>query len=195
MQAYSLLQASDVTGGNASVVFNVECYVVATPIGVLLRYPRVREAVRRAPPVDIEPHRHTTPKWVVHRVCCTHIYKRVQPNMSVSLYVRRQRLCATPFGVERYMCVAGSGGGTRYARLPPVIEVIPHSGYSSLNTDVSHYLTLSVWGMTRIDYSLVAHHTPMKHLFSYILHRPLISHSVALQGSRRRGQSCYRLKC
>ena len=28
-----------------------------------------------------------------------------------------------------YMCVAGSGGGTRYARLPPVIEVIPHSGY------------------------------------------------------------------
>ena len=86
-----------------------------------------------------------------------------------------------------YMCVAGSGGGTRYARLPPVIEVIPHSGYSSLNTDVSHYLTLSVWGMTRIDYSLVAHHTPMKHLFSYILHRPLISHFVALQGSRRRG--------
>ena len=27
------------------------------------------------------------------------------------------------------MCVAGSGGGTRYARLPPVIEMIPHSGY------------------------------------------------------------------
>ena len=37
-----------------------------------------------------------------------------------------------------YMCVAGSGGGTRYARLPPVIEIIPRSGYSSLNTDVSH---------------------------------------------------------
>ena len=28
-----------------------------------------------------------------------------------------------------YMCVAGSGGGTRFARLPPVIEIIPHSGY------------------------------------------------------------------
>ena len=189
MQAYSLLQASDVTGGNASVVFNVECYVVATPIGVLLRKPRVSEAVRRAPPVDIEPHRHTTPKWVVHRVGCTHRYKSVQ------LYMRRQRRCTTPDRGWVYMYVAGSGGGTRYARLPPVIEVIPHSGYSSLNTDDSHYLTLSVWGMTRIDYSHVAHHTPMKHLLSYISHRPLISHSVALQGSRRRGQSCYRLKC
>ena len=31
-----------------------------------------------------------------------------------------------------YMCVAGSGGGTRYARLPPVIEIIPRSGYLSL---------------------------------------------------------------
>ena len=30
-----------------------------------------------------------------------------------------------------YMCVAGSGGGTRYARLPPVIKIIPHSGYIS----------------------------------------------------------------
>ena len=30
-----------------------------------------------------------------------------------------------------YMCVAGSGGGTRYARLPPVIEIIPRSGYLS----------------------------------------------------------------
>ena len=29
------------------------------------------------------------------------------------------------------MCVAGSGGGTRYARLPPVIEVIPRSGYDT----------------------------------------------------------------
>ena len=27
------------------------------------------------------------------------------------------------------MCAAGSGGGTRFARLPPVIEVIPRSGY------------------------------------------------------------------
>ena len=30
-----------------------------------------------------------------------------------------------------YMCVAGSGGGTRYARLPPVIKIIPRSGYLS----------------------------------------------------------------
>ena len=37
--------------------------------------------------------------------------------------------CTTPFGVEMYMCVAGSGGGTRFARLPPVIEIIPRSGY------------------------------------------------------------------
>ena len=29
------------------------------------------------------------------------------------------------------MCVAGSGGGTRYARLPPVIEVIPRWGYDT----------------------------------------------------------------
>ena len=29
----------------------------------------------------------------------------------------------------RDVCVAGSGGGTRYARLPPVIEVKPLSGY------------------------------------------------------------------
>ena len=29
-----------------------------------------------------------------------------------------------------YMCVAGSGGGTRYARLPPVIEIIPLIGVS-----------------------------------------------------------------
>ena len=29
------------------------------------------------------------------------------------------------------MCVAGSGGGTRFARLPPVIEIIPRSGYRS----------------------------------------------------------------
>ena len=28
-----------------------------------------------------------------------------------------------------YMYVAGSGGGTRYARLPPVNEIIPRTGY------------------------------------------------------------------
>ena len=28
-----------------------------------------------------------------------------------------------------YMCAISSGGGTRYARLPPVIEIIPRSGY------------------------------------------------------------------
>ena len=28
----------------------------------------------------------------------------------------------------RDACVAGSGGGTRYARLPPVIEIIPRRG-------------------------------------------------------------------
>ena len=44
--------------------------------------------------------------------------------------------CATPIGVG-YMCVAGSGGGTRYARLPPVIEVIPRSGYLIPQTDAS----------------------------------------------------------
>ena len=33
-----------------------------------------------------------------------------------------------------YMCVAGSGGGTRYARLPPVIKIIPRSGYLSLHS-------------------------------------------------------------
>ena len=33
-----------------------------------------------------------------------------------------------------YMCVAGSGGGTRFARLPPVIEIIPRSGYLSLHS-------------------------------------------------------------
>ena len=36
-----------------------------------------------------------------------------------------------------YMYVAGSGGGTRYARLPPVIEVIPRSGYLLPRTDAS----------------------------------------------------------
>ena len=36
-----------------------------------------------------------------------------------------------PYRGRVYMCVAGSGGGTRYARLPPVIEIIPHSGYIS----------------------------------------------------------------
>ena len=36
-----------------------------------------------------------------------------------------------PYRGRVYMCVAGSGGGTRYARLPPVIEIIPHSGYLS----------------------------------------------------------------
>ena len=30
----------------------------------------------------------------------------------------------------RDACVAGSGGGTRYARLPPVIEIIPRRGIS-----------------------------------------------------------------
>ena len=70
------------------MVFNVECYVVATPIGVLLRKPRVSEAVRRAPPVDIEPHRHTTPKWVVHRVCCTYEYMRVRRAYRYILDVR-----------------------------------------------------------------------------------------------------------
>ena len=29
-----------------------------------------------------------------------------------------------------YMCVVGSGGGTRYARLPPVIKIIPRRGIS-----------------------------------------------------------------
>ena len=29
-----------------------------------------------------------------------------------------------------YMCVAGFGGGTRYARLPPVIKIIPRRGIS-----------------------------------------------------------------
>ena len=29
----------------------------------------------------------------------------------------------------RDVCVVGSGGGTRYARLPPVIEVKPLSAY------------------------------------------------------------------
>ena len=33
-----------------------------------------------------------------------------------------------------YMWVAGSGGGTRYARLPPVIAIIPRSGYLSLHS-------------------------------------------------------------
>ena len=36
-----------------------------------------------------------------------------------------------PYRGKVYMCVAGSGGGTRYARLPPVIKIIPHSGYIS----------------------------------------------------------------
>ena len=36
-----------------------------------------------------------------------------------------------PYRGRVYMCVAGSGGGTRYARLPPVIKIIPHSGYIS----------------------------------------------------------------
>ena len=34
-----------------------------------------------------------------------------------------------PYRGRVYMCVVGSGGGTRYARLPPVIEIIPRLGY------------------------------------------------------------------
>ena len=33
------------------------------------------------------------------------------------------------------MGVAYSGGGTRFARLPPVIEIIPRSGYITLRAD------------------------------------------------------------
>ena len=44
------------------------------------------------------------------------------------------------------MCVAGSGGGTRFARLPPVIEVIPRSGYCFF----AHLaLTFDKFGCTR----------------------------------------------
>ena len=36
-----------------------------------------------------------------------------------------------PYRGRVYMSVVGYGGGTRYARLPPVIDIIPHSGYIS----------------------------------------------------------------
>jgi len=46
--------------------------------------------------------------------------------MSVWQYSR----CATPVGVGVSICYH-AGGGTRFARLPPVIEIIPRSGYRS----------------------------------------------------------------
>ena len=39
------------------------------------------------------------------------------------------RDCVQPHSGQRGMCAAGSGGGTRYARLPPVNEIIPRTGY------------------------------------------------------------------
>ena len=54
------------------------------------------------------------------------------------------------------MCVAGSGGGTRFARLPPVIEIIPHSGY--LTHCVHLALTFDKFGGTRRGWA--AMHSP-----------------------------------
>ena len=54
--------------------------------------------------------------------------------MRVCSYNASITMCETVLSVYnpirgRDACVAGSGGGTRYARLPPVIEIIPRSGY------------------------------------------------------------------
>ena len=40
-----------------------------------------------------------------------------------------------PYRGRVCMGVAYSGGGTRFARLPPVIEIIPRSGYITLRAD------------------------------------------------------------
>ena len=39
-----------------------------------------------------------------------------------------------PYRGRVYMSVVGYGGGTRYARLPLVIKIIPRSGYLSLHS-------------------------------------------------------------
>ena len=54
--------------------------------------------------------------------------KRLSENSIISQTA--QPVC-NPIRGRVYMCVAGSGGGTRFARLPPVIEIIPRSGYRS----------------------------------------------------------------
>ena len=46
-----------------------------------------------------------------------------------------------PYRGRVYMGVAYSGGGTRYARLPPVIEIIPRSGYHTHCTDAKSVCT------------------------------------------------------
>ena len=58
-----------------------------------------------------------------------------------------------------YMCVAGSGGGTRYARLPPVIEIIPLIGVSLMlyakktKRHPCHSLTTGYRGYTPVGVS------------------------------------------
>ena len=47
------------------------------------------------------------------------------------------------------MCVAYSGGGTCYARLPPVIEVIPRSGYYALRTNAKSPHVAGIVKLTR----------------------------------------------
>ena len=39
-----------------------------------------------------------------------------------------------PYRGRVYMSVVGYGGGTRYARLPPVIKIMPRAGYLSLHS-------------------------------------------------------------
>ena len=47
------------------------------------------------------------------------------------------------------MCVAYSGGGTRYARLPPVIEVIPRRGITPYGLMSSHHYVAGIMKLTR----------------------------------------------
>ena len=66
-----------------------------------------------------------------------------------------------------YMCVAGSGGGTRYARLPPVIEIIPLIGVSLMlyakktKRHPCHSLTTGYRGYTPFGVSLPPIHRPL----------------------------------
>ena len=55
------------------------------------------------------------------------IYERL------AIYETLETVC-NPYRGRVYMRVAGSGGGTRFARLPPVIEIIPLIGVSRYAT-------------------------------------------------------------
>ena len=86
------------------------------------------------------------------------------------------------------MCAAGSGGGTRFARLPPVIEIIPRSGYNTHATCLK--------GLKSLKGILAARLQPVIeviHRSGYLIHAARQKGLKRLKGILAPGVSGYRL--